>query len=93
MNRVNGITHWRVLLVGVAVCLACRNNIVNDSADGREPWLQTHVVPIDNADPDMTEANLSVLRETIGDARLVGLGEAPTATQISRRKQGGEEIP
>ena len=45
-----------------------------------QTWLQQHVVTINSADPDISENNLSVLKEKIGDARIVGLGEANHGT-------------
>ncbi|KPK84747.1 MAG: hypothetical protein AMS27_09080 [Bacteroides sp. SM23_62_1] len=43
-------------------------------------WLQQHVVVINSADPDIPENNFSLLAEKIGDARIVGLGEANHGT-------------
>jgi len=43
-------------------------------------WLQQHVVMINSADPDISENNLYLLKDKIGDARIVGLGEANHGT-------------
>jgi erythromycin esterase len=75
-------TYLRIpLLVSVVVCAACDDSTPTETADNGESWLEIHAVPIESADPDITEANLSVLQGTIGDARLVGLGEATHGTK------------
>lgn len=81
MNTSDRKHPWLVLLVSVAVCLACNDIAGDDSPDDPErSWLETHAVPINNADPDVGEPNLSVLGGTIGDARIVGMGEATHGT-------------
>ncbi|MGD2151787.1 MAG: erythromycin esterase family protein [Gemmatimonadales bacterium] len=81
MNVVERNCRWPVLVISVAVCLACTDATGTDSSDDPEPsWLQTHAVPIATADPEVSEPNLSVLGGTIGDARIVGMGEATHGT-------------
>ena len=43
-------------------------------------WIQTHAIPLNSADPNSVDPNLSALRDAVGDARLVGLGEATHGT-------------
>lgn len=86
MSGFDGKHQWLLLLISVAVCLSCSDIAGDDPADTYPPvepgleWLETHAVPINNADPDVPEPNLSVLQETIGDARIVGMGEATHGT-------------
>jgi erythromycin esterase len=80
MNRSGRIFLRIALLVSVGVYPACDDSTGTETVDDGESWLEIHAVPIESADPDMAEANLSVLQGTIGDARLVGLGEATHGT-------------
>ncbi|UCG85010.1 MAG: erythromycin esterase family protein [Gemmatimonadota bacterium] len=70
---------WLAALLVAALGLAC-DSVTDQEADVEVQWLQQHVVPIGNADPDVPDAALAVLQQTIGDARLVGLGEATHGT-------------
>jgi erythromycin esterase len=82
MNGSDGKCSRLLLLVSVAACLSCSDIAGNDdSPEDPEPsWLETHAVPLNSADPDVVEPNLSVLQATIGDARIVGMGEATHGT-------------
>ncbi len=73
-----------ILLVTGVLCLinfiSCKE-IEDDLPENKnKTWLQQHAVIINSADPDIAENNLSVLKEKIGDARIVGLGEANHGT-------------
>jgi erythromycin esterase len=48
--------------------------------DEQTSWVQDHAVRINSPDPAISEPNLAVLKETIGDARIVGLGEGTHGT-------------
>jgi erythromycin esterase len=83
MHRFLSSSRRLGLALGITVCLACESvtyQSPEDEPDVEVEWLQQHVVPIDNADPDVTDQALEVLQQTIGDARLVGLGEATHGT-------------
>jgi erythromycin esterase len=81
MNRADRKYRRAVLVIGVAVCLGCEDTTSGDwTAESRVVWLQSQAVPINSADPDVSEPNLSVLQATIGDARIVGMGEATHGT-------------
>lgn len=81
MEKSDGKHPWLVLLIGLAACLSCSDIAGDDSPyDPETSWLERHAVPINNADPDVGESNLSVLKVTIGDARIVGMGEATHGT-------------
>jgi erythromycin esterase len=81
MNKPDGKYLWLPLLISLTVCLSCSDIAGDGSPDDPErSWLETHAVPLNSADPDVVEPNLSVLRETIGDARIVGMGEATHGT-------------
>lgn len=75
---VRAVPHL-LLLATVLALLSC-----DDGTSPRdEPalsWIQAHAVPIGDADPGSLEPNLSALRETIGNARIVGLGEGTHGT-------------
>ncbi len=43
-------------------------------------WLKTHAVPFDTSDPRAPLQDLSFLKDMVGDARIVALGEATTGT-------------
>jgi len=70
-------------VLAITVCLGCESvtyQSPEDEPDVEIEWLEQHVVPIGNADPDVTDQALAVLQQTIGEARLVGLGEATHGT-------------
>lgn len=70
------------LLCCVAAGLACDSPADGDdsSREAEIVWLQEHAVPLTTADPDIPDEALAVLEQTVGDARLVGLGEATHGT-------------
>ncbi|UCC82826.1 MAG: hypothetical protein JSW46_17965 [Gemmatimonadota bacterium] len=87
MNRSDGGYPWLLLLVSVAVCLSCSDIAGNDRSDGDEPdvlWLETHAVPINSADPDVGEPNLSVLGANL-DLSRVDYSEAGAGWLIGPR--------
>ncbi|UCF40491.1 MAG: erythromycin esterase family protein [Gemmatimonadota bacterium] len=43
-------------------------------------WLESRVIPLATADPAVDDPNLLLLDEIIGDARIVGMGEATHGT-------------
>ena len=43
-------------------------------------WIREHAVPLKTVDPAADDADLMPLKEMIGDARIVGLGEASHGT-------------
>ena len=43
-------------------------------------WIIEHAIPLETVDPAADDADLTPLREVIGDARIVGLGEASHGT-------------
>ncbi|MBE0592378.1 MAG: erythromycin esterase family protein [Gemmatimonadales bacterium] len=74
---------WRaVSLLCATACFACETPAEHEQSPlaAQVAWLQEHAVPLATADPDVPEEALAVLRETIGGARLVGLGEATHGT-------------
>jgi erythromycin esterase len=77
---------WFSFVAAAAVCVACESQTPqepgnqNDTVSAEVAWLQQNVVPIGNATPDQSDGALAALQQTIGDARIVGLGEATHGT-------------
>lgn len=68
-----------VLIITALFCPGCRKS--DSPVDQPEmTWLQSHAVLLNSADLNVGEPNFNALREIIGDARLVGLGEATHGT-------------
>lgn len=67
---------WLVLVASVAAALSCHE----DPAEPQPSWLERNIVTLTSPDPDVADPNLSVLGSLIGDARIVGLGEATHGT-------------
>lgn len=80
MHKSDERLPWLALVACLAVCVSCGENAQAPSGDPDPSWLEEHAVPINNADPDVSEPNLAVLRATIGNARIVGMGEATHGT-------------
>jgi erythromycin esterase len=89
MNTPNWYRQWLLPSLVAGVLLSCGEASVdgpNDTddegpTDQTEPsWLETHAIRLNSADPDATEPNLALIGEIIGDARIVGLGEATHGT-------------
>jgi erythromycin esterase len=45
------------------------------------PWLHDHLSPITTDDPGASSDDLAVVRSVVGDARVIGLGEATHGTR------------
>src|SRR5258705_13233786 len=83
----------RLLLGGTAFAAAAAITSVSfpalaqsraaDSPAGEEvvAWLKANAMPLASAEPGTGFADLAALREIIGDARIVGLGEATHGTR------------
>ena len=71
-----------VSLLCATACVACEAPADHEqsSLEAEIAWLQKHAAPLATADPDVPDEALAVLKETVGDARLVGLGEATHGT-------------
>jgi len=70
---------YSYLIIATIAQMSCKKNEANPDQPVVS-WLHAHAIPVNNADPVSPEPNLSVLKEIIGDARLVGLGEATHGT-------------
>ena len=70
---------WLALLTSTVAAVAC-----HDGPAEPQPlelsWLEQNIVPLMDPDPNMADSNLSLLGDFIGDARIVGLGEATHGT-------------
>ena len=73
---------WRVVpLLCATIGFACESPAEHgNSRDAEIAWLQASAVALATADPGFPDEAMAILRETIGDARLVGLGEATHGT-------------
>jgi erythromycin esterase len=78
MNEFDRVYTWPALVISVALCFSC-GDVTSDNVE--LSWLETHAVTINTADPAVEEPNLSALRGIIGDARIVGMGEATHGTR------------
>jgi len=79
MKRLRRTNLWLALLTGAALALGCHDGPAEPQP--LEPsWLEQNVVSLMDPDPDVADSNLSVLGDLIGDARIVGLGEATHGT-------------
>ena len=69
-----------VLVAFAAVAGACGSDDgpAEDAADASSPaaWIQEHAVALDTVDPAAPLDDLAPLRDAIGDAEVVGLGES-----------------
>ncbi len=72
---------WLGLLTGVLVCCSCGESTGASIDDPPPSWLEGHAVPFLTVDPYASDPNLSVLQATVGDARIVGMGEATHGTR------------
>jgi hypothetical protein len=75
--------HWQsVSLLTAMIGFPCDapTNHERTAVEAEIHWLQEHAVPLETADPDIPDQGLAVLRQTVGNARLVGLGEATHGT-------------
>ncbi len=59
---------------------SCNKNEDNPPEDLNKTWLHKNAVLINSADPAIPESNFDALKEKIGDAKIVGLGEANHGT-------------
>ncbi|MEJ2679283.1 MAG: erythromycin esterase family protein, partial [Gemmatimonadota bacterium] len=73
-----GATLWLTVIAGLPLASACDR--AREPVEPELSWLETHAVPIATPDPDIPDAALAALRSTIGDARIVGMGEATHGT-------------
>jgi erythromycin esterase len=67
-------------LVCLCILSSCHQIEENKPEDLNKTWLRQHAVILNSADPVIPENNLNILKEKIGDARIVGLGEANHGT-------------
>ncbi|MBL7111731.1 MAG: erythromycin esterase family protein [Bacteroidales bacterium] len=71
------------LVIGM-LCLflfpSCKEPENDLPEDVNQAWLRQNAVIIHSADPDIEETNLYALKDKIGEARIVGLGEANHGT-------------
>jgi len=80
MTRHDARFLWLASLAWLAVCLSCGENAEGPPDESETLWLERHAIPVNSADPYVDDPNLSTLAEIIGDARIVGMGEATHGT-------------
>ena len=72
-----------LLIAGIGVCVFPEHpekpDQPNDTPDFRE-WLQSNAIPFKTTEPESGFDDLMPLKEIIGDARIVALGEATHGT-------------
>jgi len=70
----------RYRYVRIVVVVAAGTSCHDAPAGPQMSWLEENVVPLASSGPDVAAPNLAVLGDLIGDARIVGLGEATHGT-------------
>jgi erythromycin esterase len=70
----------RLLLLAPLLALPSCDDGVSPGKEEALSWVQAHAVPLNDADPESPEPALSILQQTVGDARIVGLGEGTHGT-------------
>lgn len=85
MPRVlSAAVHTPVLAALAVLHLACGASDGPATAQGPSPeslWLQSHAVRLSHVDPSASLDELEPLRQMVGDARVVALGEATHGTK------------
>jgi len=79
MNRV--LRSVILLIVSAGMVASLNVEPTSGSHDARIAWLEEHVVPLIGCEADEGFSDLEPLREMIGDARIVGLGESTHGTR------------
>jgi len=69
-----------VLFLCLIVGLAWTANADNSQSDNFLKWAKKHAHPLNSLHPGTGFADLHVLKEIIGEARIVGIGESVHAT-------------
>jgi erythromycin esterase-like protein len=68
------------IVVAVLFLVSCSGG-GDTPANPEIAWLDQHLVPLDGADPTLDLQDLAPLADSIGDARVVGLGESTHGTR------------